>query len=213
MNSRELSSRAQAKQAQIRSAAERLFLKNGFAATSMDAITAEAGVSKQTIYTYYPSKEDLLVDVLKQVIHGLTDNLFSLGSMVINSRDELRQALNALAHQFISTLMQSSYLALVRVIIAESPRFPQLGKLFRSTVPEQVVKSVSAILEQSNVKGLVKITDVNGAVRMFVGPLLTYILLDGLLITDRPPEQPDPQDIEAIVSLYLKALEHNDKGV
>ncbi|XEC96006.1 TetR/AcrR family transcriptional regulator [Paenibacillus tarimensis] len=206
MVSKELSSRARAKQAQIRSAAERLFLQNGFAATSMDAITAEAGVSKQTVYSYYPSKEELLIDVLKQLIHGLTDNLFSIRNMPLNNRDELQQVLSDLAHQFISTLMQTNYLALARVIIAETPRFPKLGSLFRSSVPDQVIKSVSAILEQANSKGLVNVTDVNAAVRMFVGPLLTYILLDGLLVTDSPPQQPDTDDVKAIVRLYMAAV-------
>ncbi|WP_199621253.1 TetR/AcrR family transcriptional regulator [Paenibacillus alkalitolerans] len=206
MEPKELSSRARAKQAQIRSAAERLFLHNGFAATSMDAITAEAGVSKQTVYSYYPSKEDLMVDVLKQLIQSLTENLFSIGNNPLNSREELQQVLNNLALQFISALMQSNYLALVRVIIAESSRFPQLGSLFRSTVPDQVMNSVSAILEQAKMNGLINVVDVHTAVRMFVGPLLTYILLDGLLVTDRPPQQPDPEDVKAIVRLYMKAL-------
>lgn len=127
MISKERSPRSRTKQDQIRTAAERLFLKNGFAATSINAITTEAGVSKQTVYSYYSSKEDLLVDVLKQLIHSLTENLS------LNNRDELQQALNNLAHHYISSLMQSNYLALMRVIIAESPRFPQLGSLFRST--------------------------------------------------------------------------------
>jgi TetR/AcrR family transcriptional regulator, mexJK operon transcriptional repressor len=204
--SKERSPRSRTKQDQIRTAAERLFLKNGFAATSMDAITTEAGVSKQTVYSYYSSKEDLLVDVLKQLIHSLTENLCSFENMSLNNRDELHQALNNLAYHYISSLMQSNYLALMRVIVAESPRFPQLGNLFRSTLPEKVIKSVSAILEQAKNKGLVNVVDVNAAVRMFVGPLLTYILLGGLIVTDRPPQQPDTKDLEAIVNLYMKAI-------
>ena len=57
----ELSPRAQAKRQQITDAARALFLAQGFARTSMDAITAEAGVSKQTLYSYFPSKNELLL--------------------------------------------------------------------------------------------------------------------------------------------------------
>lgn len=202
----DLSSRKQLKKDQIRFAAERLFLKNGFAATSMDAVTMEAGVSKQTVYSYYSSKDDLLMDVLEQLIHSLTENLFTLENLTLNSHDDLRQALSNLAHQYIRSLKQSKYLALMRVIIAESPRFPQLGELFRSTLPDKALKSVSTILEQAKSKGLVNVVDINVAVRMFVGPLLTYILLGGLIITDRPPRHPETEELEAIVSLYMKTI-------
>lgn len=206
MISKKLSSRGREKQEQIRSAAERLFLKNGFAATSMDSITGEARVSKQTVYSYYSNKEELLVDVLKKLIHNLTENLFSMENMTLNNRDELQQALYNLAHQYISILMQSNYQELIRVIITESPRFPQLGKLFRSTLPDKIVKSIFGILEQSKNSGLVNIDDIDAAVRMFVGSLLTYILLGGLIVTERPIQQPEPEEIEAIVSLYMKAI-------
>lgn len=194
------------KKDQIRSAAERLFLQNGFAATSMNAITAEAGVSKQTVYSYYAGKEELLCDVLKRLITNLTAEKLSDGNMTFNNRGELERVLNRLAQQFISSLLEPDYLALVRVIIAEMPRFPQLGKLFRATVPDQVMKSVMSILELAQAKELVDIKDLQAAVRMFVGPLLTYILLGGLLVADHPPEKPDPGDIGAIVNLFMKSI-------
>ena len=55
-----LSDRQAAKRAQIATAARKLFLELGFAGSSMDAISAEAGVSKQTLYTYFPAKVDLV---------------------------------------------------------------------------------------------------------------------------------------------------------
>lgn len=57
-----------AKQGQILSGARRVFLREGFAAASTDVIAREAGVSKRTLYSYYPSKEELFQDVLR----GLT---------------------------------------------------------------------------------------------------------------------------------------------
>ena len=56
--------RAQQKREQILTAARRLFLQHGFADTSTEAIRIEAGVSKETLYRYYASKEELFVDVL-----------------------------------------------------------------------------------------------------------------------------------------------------
>ncbi len=206
MDDQKLPSRASTKKDQIRSAAERLFLQNGFAATSMNAITAEAGVSKQTVYSYYAGKEELLCDVLRHLIYNLTAENLSDENVTFNNPGEFEQVLNRLAQQFISCLLQPNYLSLVRVIIAEVPRFPQLGKLFRETVPDQVMKSVMSILEQAQAKELVDIKDLQAAVRMFVGPLLTYILLGGLLAADHPPEKPNPADVGAVVSLYMKSI-------
>ena len=56
--------RAAAKRAQITKAAREVFLERGYAATSMDAVTALAGVSKQTLYSYFPSKGELFADFL-----------------------------------------------------------------------------------------------------------------------------------------------------
>ncbi|MBD0354642.1 MAG: helix-turn-helix transcriptional regulator, partial [Rubrobacteraceae bacterium] len=60
--SEELGPRARAKRDQILDGARRVFLRDGFAGASTDDIAAEAGVSKRTLYAYYPSKEDLFVD-------------------------------------------------------------------------------------------------------------------------------------------------------
>src|SRR5690242_6187770 len=62
--------RGQAKREQIRTAAQRLFLATGYERTTMDAIAADAHVSKQTLYRYYPAKEALFVDILRALTVG-----------------------------------------------------------------------------------------------------------------------------------------------
>ncbi len=204
----ELTPRARAKKEQIRAGAQKLFLDRGFAATSTDAIAAEAGVSKQTLYAYYPSKEELLTDVLR---HLIEDGVRGGPPLVIEkaslgSRDELRQALGSLAHKLISGLMNPDYVALVRVIIAETRRLPHLGQLFRSAVPERVLNNVAELLETARANGMIGAVDMDAASRAFVGPLLTYVLLDGLFVGEGPPRRPNPERIEAAVDLFMKSI-------
>ncbi|OYD08515.1 TetR/AcrR family transcriptional regulator [Paludifilum halophilum] len=203
-----LSPRAQAKREQIRTAAQQLFLQHGFAETRMDAITARAGVSKQTVYSYYAGKEELLADVLTQLIHRFFEDPSPLKAdhAPLETYDDFQKGLNHLAETIITTLMQPDYLALIRVILSESIRFPKLGELFRSTVPVRVLKKITAYLQQARRQGWAHFEDADAAARMFVGPLLTHVLLDGLMTPDRPPRRPDSQQIEAIVRLYLKSL-------
>jgi TetR/AcrR family transcriptional regulator, mexJK operon transcriptional repressor len=203
----EVTPRARAKRDQIRAGAQRLFLERGFAGTSTDAIASEAGVSKQTLYVYYPSKEELLADVLRYLIHENPQNqLPVLGDVSLRTSNEVRRALSALAQALIANLMQPDYLALIRVVIAETPRLPQLGALFRSVVPERVLGNISVILKSAREGGVIGDVDAEAASRMFAGALLTYAILDGLLVGDGPPRPPTPERIKEVVNLFMKAI-------
>jgi TetR/AcrR family transcriptional regulator, mexJK operon transcriptional repressor len=204
---RELNPRARAKLEQIREGAQRVFLERGFAGASTDAIASEAGVSKQTLYAYYSSKETLLADVLRHLIHGDPQNRLSeVEEMPLDTSEELRGALDSLAQRAIAGLMQPDYLALIRVVIAETPRLPQVGALFRSTVPEQLLGNVVRILEGARGEGVVGEVNPEAASRMFMGALLTYTILDGLLVGEGPPRPPAPEQIAAVVDLFMKAI-------
>jgi TetR/AcrR family transcriptional repressor of mexJK operon len=207
--SEELGPRARAKRDQILSGARRVFMRDGFAAASTDAIAAEAKVSKRTLYVYYPSKEDLFVDVLRRLTieNPQTRALESMERMSPENLEELRRDLLELAQKIVTTMMQPDYLALLRTTIADTHRFPQLGGLFRATVPERAMSSFAVFIERTRERGVIR-EDVNGeaAARMFVGPLLTYAVLDGLFIADGPPRKPTPGRIEEIVDMYVKAI-------
>ena len=204
----ELDPRARAKRNQILSGARRVFLRDGFAAASTDAIAAEAKVSKRTLYVYYPSKEELFAGVMRglTVENPQTRALESMEEMTPGSEEELRRNLLELARKILATMMQPDYLALLRTTIADTHRFPQLGGLFRATVPERAMRSFAVFIERSRECGVVG-SGVDGetAARMFVGPLLTYAVLDGLL-AEGPPRPPAQEKIEEIVALYMKAI-------
>jgi TetR/AcrR family transcriptional repressor of mexJK operon len=204
----ELGPRARAKRDQILAGARRVFLRDGFAAASTDAIAAEAKVSKRTLYVYYPSKEELFAGVMRELTieNPQTRALESMEEMTPGSEEELRRDLLELAKKMVVTMMQPDYLALLRTTIADTHRFPQLGGLFRATVPERAMRSFSVFIERSQESGVV-VPGVDGetAARMFVGPLLTYAVLDGLL-AEGPPRPPAQEKIENIVDLYMKAI-------
>ena len=206
--SEELGPRAAAKRDQILSGARRVFLRDGFAAASTDAIAAEAKVSKRTLYVYYPSKEELFADVMRKLTieNPQTRALETIEEMSPGSKEELRRNLLELARKIVATMMQPEYLALLRTTIADTHRFPQLGGIYRATVPERAMRSFAVLIEKSRERGVVG-PDVDGdtAARMFVGPMLTYAVLDGLL-AEGLPHPPAREKIEDIVDLYMKAI-------
>ncbi len=203
----ELNPRARAKLEQIRDGAQRVFLERGFAGASTDAIAAEAGVSKQTLYAYYSSKETLLADVLRHLIHEDPQNPpAAMEEPPLATPGELRRALDSLAQGLIANLMQPDYLALTRVVLSETPRLPQVGSLFRSAVPERALQNVARILQSAQGNGVVEEVDTDAASRMFMGGLLTYAILDGLLVGEGPPRPPAPEQITAVVDLFMKTI-------
>jgi AcrR family transcriptional regulator len=201
-----VTARTKLKREQILAAARRLFLQHGFAQTSTEAIRLEAGVSKETLYRYYASKEDLFADVLRQLTLEQIPTLQMERIPDPLDRESVRAALLQLIQDLVAAMMQPEYLALLRIIVAETPRFPQVGALFRATVPEQSLVSLAALFRQMRDQQQGRALDEEAAARMVLGSLLTYALLDGLLETSGPPSLPQPERLAAIVDLVLPAI-------
>jgi AcrR family transcriptional regulator len=206
--SEEKGSRAWAKREQIVAGAQRVFLRDGFAGASTDAIAAEAGVSKRTLYSYYPGKEELFADVLRRLT---IDNPHTQVLAIVEESEpedlgELREMLVGLATRVASIMMDPDYLALLRTIIADTHRFPQLGEIYRSTVPERGFRIFLTLMERVRERGIVDIPDAEAATRLFFGPLVTYALLDGLFKPGERSRPPAPEKIEHIVDMYMKAI-------
>src|SRR6266436_8007055 len=153
--------RAQQTHERLRAAAHRLFLQQGYLATSIDAILVEAGISsKETLYRHYTSKEQLFIDVLGHLTlsqPGFTEKLAALPTP--HDLPSLRQALMQLSREILSMMRQPEYLALVRIIIAEAPRFPQLGTLFFSTVTQRGLAILSALLQEAREQEIIADVD------------------------------------------------------
>ena len=185
-------------------------MREGFAATSTDVIAREARVSKRTLYAYYPSKEELFEDVLRELTieNPQTRVLEAVRQVDPKSHEELREMLVGLGKKIISTMMDPDYLALLRTIIADSHRFPRLNEIFRSTVPERGIREGVATVQRAQRSGIAVEGDPEVMIRMFMGPLLSYAMIDGLFRPDGDPQPPTTEKIEQIVDLYLKAISY-----
>ncbi|HLG78932.1 MAG TPA: TetR/AcrR family transcriptional regulator [Ktedonobacteraceae bacterium] len=201
--------KARAKREQVLEAARRVFLREGYSATSTDVLAHEAGISKRTLYAYYSSKEELFIEVVRKLTleNPQTQVLDFVQRLEPRNPEELHQALITLGRKVIATLMQPDDLALMRAIIADAHRFPRLTEILRSTIPERAAMEVSLMLERARESGVaIQPGDTAIMTRLFIGPLLSYVLFDGLLHPQDQPQPPDAEKIEAIVNLFLKAI-------
>lgn len=193
-----------AKRQQITAAAQKLFLSQGYAATSMDAITAEAGVSKQTLYAYFPTKIELLAHT---VYSGMSKLMVApTAAETIDSIEQLREWLIDFAERLVTNLMQPQTTALLRLVLGEAFHVPELRRTFREALPGQALGTVRRVLTIATERGLLKIGDFDLAARMFIGPVFTFIVLDGFLSVD--PIQPPPRaTLEHLTDVYLSVQE------
>jgi TetR/AcrR family transcriptional regulator, mexJK operon transcriptional repressor len=111
----------------IARAALRLFLRDGYERTSVDAIAAEAGVSKRTIYNRYGDKENLFLSVLRDTYAAMMTTFRALADKHLGEVTDVEQDLTAFARETARTLTTApDRIALVRLVLAEAPYFPAL---------------------------------------------------------------------------------------
>ena len=132
---------APAKRAAIESAALALFLRDGYARTSVDAVAREAGVSKRTVYDYYGDKQRLFLDVIARTQAGHEDHFRALLDATLPAdAPDLEAALVAFGCAFASGVAQTpDRNAMVRLLVAEAVHFPELLELWRAPGPQQQV--------------------------------------------------------------------------
>ena len=199
--------RVQQTRERLRVAAHRLFLRQGYLATSIDAILAEAGIaSKETLYRHYASKEALFADVLSHLTMeqpGFSERLTALPAP--DDLPALRQALTTLAREILAMMNQPGYLPLVRMVIAETPRFPQLGSLFFATVTQRGLSLITGLLRAARERRLIAAVDPEAVAHTLLGGLLTYVITN--LVLGEDEAQPIPLErADAVVEIIMRAL-------
>lgn len=170
--------------------------------------TEESCVRGQTVYRYFPSKEALFETALRDLVQRNVQVLTwenDPRTIKVTSRADFEESMKALAERIVNTLMNPTFRGLVKMIIADIGRSPQLGRLFRQTVPETVLGGIAAVLLRAQAAGVAAVPDPEIAVRLLIGPLLTYVLTDGLL-SDGPPQPPDRERLAILVDQYLRSM-------
>lgn len=163
------------KQEQILQGAMRIFLTSGYATTSMDRVASEAGVSKQTIYSHFGDKKGLFTALIERVTIGRFRDL-------ICCEPHLREP-QALLRDLATTYLQKvagnpEYLALLRVIVSESERFPELAKLFSETV---IIRGRTLLVEYFNARPELNITDAEAVAHIFFGSLVSHVMFQDIM--------------------------------
>lgn len=191
-----------AKRKAILEAAKNLFLRNGYDGSSMDAIAAEAGVSKLTVYSHFTDKETLFSAAVKaKCEEQLPELLFelppdaSIESVLLNIGRSFHQLINS-----------RESLDLHRVMVAMANQDAKLSRMFYEAGPQQILKEMTGLLAQANQAGKLRIENAQNAAEHF------FCLIKGghnfrlLIGCGTAPEGEDAeQHVREVVELFTRA--------
>ena len=127
--------RSARKRRAILSAATVVFLREGYASTTMDQVAALAEVSKLTIYRHFADKSTLFTEVVTSTVDHAS-NVVQQEILALGRTVDLEADLRALARRQLGLVMQPHLLRLRRLVIAELARFPALGRIFYDRGPD-----------------------------------------------------------------------------
>lgn len=134
------------KREQILNCATNLFLHNGFINSSMDMIAKEAGVSKQTVYSHFNSKDELYTAVIDAKCKQYS---FDAGRLESHKRS-LNDILMDVAYQVVELLQDPKVIAMYKVVISEASNSPHVAELFWRAGPLQSVETVAQIISANS---------------------------------------------------------------
>ncbi|MFI6445003.1 TetR/AcrR family transcriptional regulator [Kitasatospora sp. NPDC050543] len=182
---------AQRKRQAIIDAALAEFLREGYSAASMDAITSRSGVSKATIYKHFGNKERLFLAVVGGILPTTYNDLKPFNSTIATAPD-LRAALITLTLDWTRILLRPDIMSLRRLVIGEIDRFPQLGQLwYRVSYDMNNGPLIEAFTELSE-RGVLDAPDPALAVQQLVA---TTVGVPQLVRTFRPEAELDDAEL------------------
>ncbi len=147
----------------ILDAACRLFLENGYR-VSMDAVARRAGVSKQTVYAHFSSKDALFRAAVETMVTPLHASLDA-------HQDDIEKSLRSLATVYCRHTSDPSNTALGRMLVAEAPRFPRAARQLFQSGSGAVLERLSRRIGQSMRHGELRCDDPHQAAELFLSML------------------------------------------
>ena len=179
------------------------FLVDGYAATSMSSIAARLGGSKGTLYNYFKSKEELFEAVMQRQCGALAETLFD----VTDDGEAPRERLEHFASAFLKLLLTPESLGMHRVVVGESGRFPELGRMFYDMGPKVILTKIASYLSDLMDQGVMRRADPLVAAQQFKDLTISGVLQPrtwGVISGDMTDAEVEDQ-VNNAVDTFLRA--------
>jgi AcrR family transcriptional regulator len=194
-----MTERTEKKRVQILEGARIVFLAEGFDGASMEAIAQAAGVSKGTLYTYFRGKDELFTALVAACLNRSLEKTFR----GMKKASDLRENLETLARNYLDAVREPDNLALLRVVVGASAKFPSLGRAFYETGMQPPVERLARYLAENIPPRGADIWDAELAAVQFFAFLRASVAVP-MLIAHEP--SPSPQRCSEIIAQAVRTL-------
>ena len=196
-----VSTRGQERQARILKAASELFLQEGYGETPIDAIVERSGGSKATLYSYFPTKGALFRAVIDAVVLNRDEPELE------PSRD-IRTALTSFAEQRMAVVFSKRHRKLLRLIIAERDRFPDIARSYYERGPQRSHDLLVEYMRELKKRNLLDISSAEESAEFFIGMLLHHWYIAQLYLRPSSPTAEDRRKRAVhVVDRFLEAFD------
>ena len=182
--------------------AGRVFARDGYEGASMAQIAKEIGVSKGTLYNYFPSKAALFSGFISTGCDQTLKHIFDIAPSENQPEETLHQAGIAVLEMMLSPFRQ----AIHRMVMSEAQQFPELARVFFEAGPQRALNYLAGWLKQETAAGRLAVPDPDFAAEQFFALCQTKLVMRSRL---RLIETADPAEIEHVVQaaifIFLKA--------
>ncbi|WP_244607434.1 TetR/AcrR family transcriptional regulator [Bradyrhizobium symbiodeficiens] len=174
--------RAQERRAAIVDAAMEEFIARGFAATRLDDIAKRAGVAKGTIYLHFKDKESMFEELVRIVIVPVVARLTALPPPT----GSVRNLIEAFAGNLLKEVIGTRRGDLVRLIVAEGPRFPAVADFYYREVVSRGIAAMRALIELGIARGEIREKDLARYPQILVAPAMIAVIWQSLFARHAP---------------------------
>jgi AcrR family transcriptional regulator len=183
--------RKEARPGELLDAALDLFVEKGFAATRAEEVAARAGVSKGTLFLYFPSKEELFKAVVRENISGrFAEWNEEFETFEGTSADMVRYCMKVWWERIGATRASG----ITKLIISEARNFPDIAAFYTKEVIEPGEALIRRILKRGVDSGEFHLPDIDYAAYAIIAPMIWLIMMKHSLGACVPQDRPlDPQ--------------------
>ncbi len=183
--------------------AREVFLAEGYAAASMSTIAAKLGGSKGTLYNYFSSKEELFSAIVSRHCVWQREAMFSI---LVEGLD-VRSALTVVGRNYLKLVMADASLCMFRLVIAESARDPEIGKVFYESGPVRGVKRLADYFEDAAARGVLRVDDPDMAAHAFLGLCQNRMMKARLCnYMPEPSKTAIEAEVDKAVDVFMRAF-------
>lgn len=156
-------------------AALALFVEHGFAATRSEEVALRAGVSKGTLYRYYPSKEELFKAVVRE---NLSSRIADSAAMAAQHQGPVAELLRQMMHAWWARVGQGRAGGISKVMLVEAHNFPELARFYVDEVIAPSHALIGGLVQRGIASGEFRAVPVQATVHVLIAPLMHMILYE-----------------------------------